>query len=78
MGALTTMNGEVIERSRTGRHWTERREVDLGDEFDIINISNSGKHSCHRVRVIQLEPEVKTEVIKCYVDEHGYCEICSR
>jgi len=46
-GALTTAGGEVVSSSRSGRHWTERIELNPGDRIPVTNISNSGKHRCY-------------------------------
>ena len=41
-----------FNRSRTGHHWQEEVIAGDGDEFIIIDISNSGKHSCQKFIVV--------------------------
>lgn len=73
-GASTTMNGDVFGESRTGNHWSEVKEVSIGDTIKIVDISNSGKHNCQILRVVSVSPEVKTEVIE-KVDQ-DFCPVC--
>ena len=74
-GAYTTMNGERFDISRTGNHWRERLHVETGDEIEIIDVSNSGKHNCRLVRVERVEPSVEVKVIR-YFNTDGFCELC--
>lgn len=83
-GAYTTMDGEVVRSSRTGNHWVERKEVDIGDIITIIDITNSGKHNCRKLEVIGFDPEapeeekVKTKTL-VKADPYGVvCPICDR
>jgi len=79
MGAKTFMNSlmaregiEVFDESKRKTHWKERVWLYEGEEIAVINISNSGKHNCYKVKLINeefvKEKEQKTEC--------GMCKIC--
>lgn len=46
VGALTTMDGEQFNASRSGNHWEEVIDVPVGERFYVVDISGSGKHRC--------------------------------
>ena len=77
-GAYTTMNGERFEFSKSGTHWMERKPVNVGDKIYITDISNSGKHYCRIIRITEIDPEVKYEIVE-QADEHtDICPVCDR
>lgn len=73
MGAYTTAHGRVVSSSKTGRHWVEIVEGPIGKEFEVIDISNSGKHHCFRARITG---ENEYQIIE-EADEYE-CQFCSR
>jgi len=58
-GALTTASGEVVDRSGTGSHWTEKLVLESGDRVPVTDISNSGKHNCYWLSLDEKGNEVK-------------------
>ncbi len=50
-GAYTTMNAPAFNRSKSGKHWQEMQQITPVQHLTIIDISNSEKHNCYRVRV---------------------------
>jgi hypothetical protein len=73
MGALTTIHGEKFNVSKTGNHWLERLPVKVGEEVIITDISNSGKHYCKKIRIIEVEPAVNWEIVE---QAEPYCQFC--
>lgn len=72
-GGYTTMNGEKFDVQ--GNHWKERRIVRIGDEFEVIDISNRGNHRCSKVQVVSINP------VQFLVERKGFykrCEICQK
>lgn len=61
------------DNSRSGNHWTERIMGPMGAEYDVIDITNSGKHHCHRARVA--DNDEGFTVIKRYAED-GPCALC--
>ncbi len=50
-GAYTTMNCPSMNHSKSGNHWQEIQQISVNSRLLVIDISNSGKHNCFRVRV---------------------------
>lgn len=50
-GAFTSAGFPKVNMSKTGNHWEEVLEGEVGDEFMLTDITNSGKHECRRCRI---------------------------
>lgn len=51
-GAYTTANCPKVNSSRTGNHWQEQQQLAPTDHpLLVVNITNSGKHKCFRIKV---------------------------
>ena len=90
-GAYTTAHGSTFNASKTGNHWTEVVEANVGDIIKLTDISNTGKHQCRIYRVgydgldrliaPELKPEphlidVTTEYR--YDNQPDVCPVCDR
>ena len=77
-GAYTTMGGTPFEESGSGKHWKESLEVEIGDKVCITDISNSGKHYCHKIEITAVNPEVEYKDIKRAEDDRNspICPVC--
>lgn len=72
MGAVTRIlsdRARVVSRSRTGRHWVEEVDVQPGDYIPVVDISNTGKHSCYYVYLEggQIEKELAHHAGQCLI-----------
>lgn len=78
MGALTQVKDNpnitinIESQSKTGNHWTEIVSGKDGTQFEVIDISNSGKHNCF-IAVLDNEAVDKYHKISSGTI---LCEIC--
>ena len=51
-GAFTTAHCPRVNISGTGKHWQEQQQLAPTDQpLLVVNITNSGKHKCFRIKV---------------------------
>lgn len=70
-GAYTTAHGEVVERSGTGNHWTEKVVLSPGGKVPVTDISNTGKHRCYMLSIDESGEEIRdhNREIECTICE---------
>ncbi|KKN58772.1 hypothetical protein LCGC14_0548670 [marine sediment metagenome] len=78
MGALTQVKDnpnitiDIVSESKTGNHWTELVSGKDGTQFEVIDISNSGKHNCFIATLDNKEIDNHHRVFSQNIP----CEIC--
>lgn len=71
-GAYTSVGGRRFAMSKSGNHWREVVDAEVGDIITVIDISNTGKHHCHRYEVAG---ENLLNVVE-FAQPHDLCPIC--
>ena len=72
-GAYTSAGGRQFEVSRSGNHWREVVDAEVGGRIYLVDISNSGKHDC---RVLEVQGD--GSLITVAQPEQEWCPVCDR
>ncbi len=70
-GAYTSVDGKVVQSSKTGNHWVEKVVLQPGKKIPVVDVSNSGKHRCYLLSIDESGTEIKD------YNEDIECSVCS-